>query len=396
MSAAARERAPLCVLLLPRELDAFVQREQAEDLLRAPGVVAVDPPRLPYGAYGRVPGGVGDALAAAQARRLLRALRRRRGEPRVVVIFHPLQYPLARALIGRSPGAELWYGRWDRYERALRRRRRDADPARGAARAAAQRSELTFVASDELVRLERDAGREAVLATNPRRLVPRPDPAGTVVAVSLGHLGRRNDWRLLRAVADELGDRLVLLLIGAVVRRGVRGGRRLPRVPRAPEPRLARAAQRRGGGAADPHRRRRDRPVQRRAVQRRRPAEPDPQVRPAGPADGQPRARRRAHLGAGRDVRGLDRTAFAAALLEQAGARARPDAELREWALRQHAASQNAPLWERLEQLGIARRRDDARLGAGDVDADAAVAAGEGRSRGRARSCVGLAPAAKP
>ena len=50
MSTAARERPPICVLLLPRELDSFVQREQAEDLLRAPGVVAVDPPRLRYGA----------------------------------------------------------------------------------------------------------------------------------------------------------------------------------------------------------------------------------------------------------------------------------------------------------------------------------------------------------
>ena len=35
----------------------------------------------------------------------------------MIVIFHPLQYPLARAIIARS-SAELWYGRWDRYERA--------------------------------------------------------------------------------------------------------------------------------------------------------------------------------------------------------------------------------------------------------------------------------------
>ena len=51
-----------------------------------------------------------------------------------------------------------------------------------------------------------------------------------------------------------------------------------------------------------------------------------------------------------------DAAGFARALLDQAGARARPDAELREWALLQHAASQNGPLWERLETLGIARR----------------------------------------
>ncbi len=61
---------PLCVLLLPRELERFILRDQAEDLLRAPNVVAVDPPRLPYGAFGRMPGGVADALGARQARRL--------------------------------------------------------------------------------------------------------------------------------------------------------------------------------------------------------------------------------------------------------------------------------------------------------------------------------------
>jgi hypothetical protein len=45
--------------------------------------------------------------------------------------------------------------------------------------------------------------------------------------------------------------------------------------------------------------------------------------------------------------------AFAAALRSQAGARARPDAELREWALAQTARAQNRPLWERMEALGI-------------------------------------------
>ena len=36
----------------------------------------------------------------------------------MIVIFHPLQYPLARGLIARHPDAELWYWRWDRYEDA--------------------------------------------------------------------------------------------------------------------------------------------------------------------------------------------------------------------------------------------------------------------------------------
>ena len=42
-----------------------------------------------------------------------------------------------------------------------------------------------------------------------------------------------------------------------------------------------------------------------------------------------------------------------AALRAQAGARTRPDTELREWALAQTAHAQNRPLWERLEALGI-------------------------------------------
>src|SRR5262245_4285643 len=107
------EEPPLGVLLLPRELESFILRDQAEDLLTAPGVVAVEPARIPYGAYLRVPTPVMDGLAATQARRL-----KLPGKPRAIVIFHPLQYPLARGLIALHPDAELWYWRWDRYETA--------------------------------------------------------------------------------------------------------------------------------------------------------------------------------------------------------------------------------------------------------------------------------------
>ena len=112
------ERQPICVLLLPAPLERFILRDQAEDLLRADGVIAVDPPRMPYGAFARMPLGIGDAVAARQARRLVRTLRRRAGEPRVVVIFHTLQYQLGRAVMGLCPGCELWYWRWDRFEHA--------------------------------------------------------------------------------------------------------------------------------------------------------------------------------------------------------------------------------------------------------------------------------------
>src|SRR4051794_24563064 len=110
--------AQLAVLLLPRPLEELSQREQAEDLLRAVGVVAVDPPRLSYEALGRLPELLGDALAARQGRRLARALRRR-GHPRVVVVLHPAQYPLARALMAEAgEPVELWYGRAERAEAA--------------------------------------------------------------------------------------------------------------------------------------------------------------------------------------------------------------------------------------------------------------------------------------
>jgi hypothetical protein len=96
---------PLCVLLLPAPLEAFELRERAEDLLTAPGVAAVDPPRLSYAAAARVGESFADGLAVVQARRM-----RLPGHPRALVVFDPLQYPLARALVGLHPDAELWYG----------------------------------------------------------------------------------------------------------------------------------------------------------------------------------------------------------------------------------------------------------------------------------------------
>ena len=125
VSSQANKGQPICVLLLARELEQFILREQAEDLLRSPAVVAVDPPRVRYGAIARLPRAVGAALAAQQAKRLVKTLRSNRGEPRVVVIFHPLQLPLAQAIQADCAGCEIWYSRWDRYELAY-----DATPER--------------------------------------------------------------------------------------------------------------------------------------------------------------------------------------------------------------------------------------------------------------------------
>ena len=91
---------PLAVLLLPRRLEDFELKGYARDLLRIPRVIALEPSGR------RVPKFLRDMLPMRQAKRL-----RFPGEPRLVVLYHPAQYPLARALCGHYEGAELWYFR---------------------------------------------------------------------------------------------------------------------------------------------------------------------------------------------------------------------------------------------------------------------------------------------
>jgi len=338
--------APIALLLLPRALERFILRDQAEDLLRAPGVIAVEPARVPYGALGRLPAGVADVVAATQARRM-----RLPGTPCAVVMFHPLQLPLARALVARFPGCELWYGRWDRYEEAYdagpRLRRRLAELHEEAA----ERAALVFVASERLAELEREAGRTPALVGLAADSFPAPDPAGAVIAVSLGHLGHRTDWALLRRVAESMPE-LVLLLVGEVHPDECRGdadfdacralanliwlGRRSDAeaarlilcadvgiVPFKVEP---------FNDAGLPYR------ILKYALLGRRTVAPEL----AG-----------VRTWARAVTTAADAGAFADALRAQAGARARPDLELRAWALEQTAARVNAPLRERLTRLGV-------------------------------------------
>lgn len=89
---------PLGVLLLPSRLEEFALADHARDLLAIPRVVAVEPARL------RSPRLTGsDVVIIRQARRL-----RFPGRPRVLVLFHPRQYRLARALSAKHD-AEIWY-----------------------------------------------------------------------------------------------------------------------------------------------------------------------------------------------------------------------------------------------------------------------------------------------
>jgi hypothetical protein len=128
-------------LLLPCELEDFALRAHAEDLLTGPGVLAVDPPRL--GRTAGVPASLADGLAAGAARRM-----KLPGFPRVVVIFGPLQYPLARGLMVAHEGAELWYWRHAPLEQPGSRRRRDR--LEELHLAASFRAELIVVSSEEL------------------------------------------------------------------------------------------------------------------------------------------------------------------------------------------------------------------------------------------------------
>jgi glycosyltransferase involved in cell wall biosynthesis len=345
------DRQPICVLLLPTPLESFILRDQAQDLLRADGVVAVDPPRMPYGAFLRMPGAVGDGVAARQARRLLRTLRRRLGEPRVVVIYHALQYQLGRAMTAQAPGCELWYWRWDRFEYAYDANERQRERLRELHDQAAERAAVVITVSDELARLEGVAGRRPVLVPLAADSFPAPR-GGDVVAISLGHLGWRTDWSLLRAVAERLGDRLVLMLAGEFHEdeckddpdfAWCRSAPNLVWLGSVPDEAVARLVLCSDIGIV---------PFK---------------VEPFNDAALPYRILKYARLGrrtVTTDLAGV-RTwenavtiadgpeAFAQALLDAAGARTRPDGDLREWALAQTARAQDEPLWQRLAEAGV-------------------------------------------
>jgi len=338
---------PLLVLLLPRPLDAFILREQAEHLLRHPGCVALPPPPVPYGVLGRLP-----APAARPLARGLAARTRLPGVPRAVAIFHPFQLPLAEALLDAHPGAELWYGRWDRHEAAY-----DAAPGDGVRLAAlheraADRSALTFVVSDALAELERARGRDAQVVPPTADGFPAPDGAGSVVAVSLGHLGRRTDWRLLRAVAAAMPE-LVLLLVGAwhddesggdPDYRWCRAAPNLVWLGRRSDEEAARLILCADVGVLPFERSPfNDAGLPYRILKHARLGRPTIVPDLAGA-----RTWERATI--------VARTPeeWVAALRACAGLRTRPDAELRAWALAQTAEALTRPLVERMEALGIA------------------------------------------
>jgi len=338
---------PIALLLVPRRVEGFILHDQGQDLLRSPGVVAVEAPRVPHGAMGRLPGPVATGVATLAARRL-----RVPGHPVVAMIFHPFQLPFADALLRRWPSCELWYGLFDRTPAApdagLRTRRRLARLHDTAAR----RASFVFAVSPALVDLEREAGREAALVPSAADSFPAPDPAATVVAVSMGNLGRRTDWRLLRELGHRMPE-LTLLLIGQVAEdeceadADYRACRELPGLVwlgRRTDEEAARLIALADVGIA-------------------------PFIRDEFNAAGLPnRILKTARLGLRTvtwDFPGLkvwshavlacpDTDAWIEALRSRRGARSQSDGELREWALSQTARHQNAQLWEQLRALGVA------------------------------------------
>jgi hypothetical protein len=95
---------PLLVLLLPCALEEFALRERAEDLLAAPGALAVEPARVSYSALNGLPAVTARTIARRQARRMQLP-----GTPRAVAVFGPLQVRLATAIVDEHNAAELWY-----------------------------------------------------------------------------------------------------------------------------------------------------------------------------------------------------------------------------------------------------------------------------------------------
>jgi hypothetical protein len=88
----------LGILLLPGKLEGFELEAHARELLSIPRVIALEPSSI------RAPRLLRDAASLRQARRL-----RFPGRPRLVLLYHPAQYPLARALLGHYEDLELWY-----------------------------------------------------------------------------------------------------------------------------------------------------------------------------------------------------------------------------------------------------------------------------------------------
>lgn len=344
---------PTAALLLPRNLEGFIQRDQALDLLRSPGVTAIEPRGIPFGAYLRLPPNAARRLAAVHARAI-----RLPDNLRALIVFHPVQWPIAEALLEtRFPRAELMYLVWDRYDHAHDARPETRQRLSALHAAMAARADVLVTVTDALADIEREAGRDvAGISPSAADSFPQLDPATGVVAVSLGHLGWRVDWRLVRRLCERMESELTLLLIGKVAERQVRNDRDFKACREReeivwlgfqPDPAAARLI-----AAADV------------AVL---PFKEEP-FNDAGIPN---RILKAARLGRRTIVPPLKGPetwseatvvadgpdAWIEALRAERGMRAGLHEDVRAWAMDQTAERSNAPLWERLRRLGVAGPR---------------------------------------
>jgi hypothetical protein len=340
---------PAAVLLLPRTLEGFIQRDQALDLLRSPAVHAIEPAGIPYGAYLRLAPAAARALASVHARGI-----RLPGDVRVLTVFHPVQWPLAEALLKeRCPKAELWYLVWDRYDHALDADERTRRRLGELHAAISDRARVVVTVSEALADIERDAGRKVTgISPSAADSFPDLDPTAGVVAVSLGRLGWRIDWRLLRRLCELMEEELTLLLIGKVdadqveddpdflacrdrdeiVWLGFQPDAAAARLIACSDVALLPFKEEPFNDAGIPNRILKAARIGRRTIV---PPLSGPQTWAEAivVADG-PRA-------------------WVEALRAERGARAETGSELRAWAFEQTAENSNAPLWDRMRRLGL-------------------------------------------
>jgi hypothetical protein len=302
---------------------------------------------VPYGVLGRMPRWLGDGLASAQAARL-----KVPGEPVAAMLFHPFQWPFARAVLSRWPGCQLWYGLFDRTPAAPDAGRRTRARLEELHAEASARADLVFAVSSSLVELERAAGREAILMPSAADSFPAPDPVDTTIAVCFGTNGRRTDWPLLRAIGEGMRDDLVMLFVGALNEDEVRDDPDFQAVRELPH--FVWLGPRSNDDAA------------------RLILCADVGVLPmlvddfndAGLPNRILKAARVGRATIAPDFSGISvwersivradsAEEWIAALRAARGRRCQPDLDLRDWALGQTGERQNAPLWRRLTALGV-------------------------------------------
>jgi hypothetical protein len=140
------------VLLLPGKLEQFELAAHARNLLAIPRVIALEPPRF------ATSGWLADGLTVRNAKRM-----RLPGEPKVIVLYHPRQYRLARALHARFEESELWYARPDRDSVRAEDPRRDEELLALDDRAAERATEVLAVTADGDPRFENEPLRARLL-----------------------------------------------------------------------------------------------------------------------------------------------------------------------------------------------------------------------------------------